>query len=176
MDPGQRDVRRHRAERDRVVPDSGDVLVGGPVVGDQLAVRGDGAVPVITFSRARRGLPPSTSTAPATSILPTPLRRAGRTTGSFLVRNGIIVSSASTSPLSGSRSGLTMARRSLAHNIQAVRYEPRPSWFCNCSAEMPLECVAIRNAAQNQIVSGSLLACMIVPAVTEVCRPQSAHS
>jgi hypothetical protein len=31
-----------------------------------------------------------------------------------------------------------------------------------------LECVAIKNAAQNQIVSGSLLACMIVPAVTEV--------
>jgi hypothetical protein len=61
-----------------------------------------------------------------------------------------------------------MARRSLAHNIQAVRYEPRPSWLCSCSAEMPLECVAIRNAAQNQIVSGSLLACMIVPVVTEV--------
>jgi len=36
---------------------------------------------------------------------------------------------------------------------------------------MPLECVAIKNAAQNQIVSGSLLACLIVPAVTEVCRP-----
>src|ERR1700739_4250126 len=29
---------------------------------------------------------------------------------------------------------------------------------------------------QNHIVSGSLLACMIVPAVTEVCRLQSAHS
>jgi hypothetical protein len=39
-----------------------------------------------------------------------------------------------------------------------------------------LECVAIKNAAQNQIVSGSLLACMIVPAVTEVGRSQSAHS
>jgi hypothetical protein len=88
----------------------------------------------------------------------------------------MIVSSASTTPLSGSRSGLTMARRSLAANIQAVRYEPRLSWLCSCSAEMPLECVAIKNAAQNQIVSGSLLACMIVPAVTEVCRPQSAHS
>ena len=124
--------------------------------------------PSITFSRARRGVPPSTSTAPATSIFPTPLRPAGTTIGSFLVRNGMIVSSASTTPLSGSRSGLTMARRSLAHNIQAVRYEPRPSWLCSCRAEMPLECVAIRNAAQNQVVSGSLLACMIVPAVTEV--------
>jgi len=88
----------------------------------------------------------------------------------------MIVSSASTTPLSGSRSGLTMARRSLAANIQAVRYEPRLSWLCSCSAEMPLECVDIRNAAQNHIVSGSLLACMIVPAVTEVCRLQSAHS
>jgi hypothetical protein len=38
---------------------------------------------------------------------------------------------------------------------------------------MPLECVAI---AQNQIVSGRLLACMVVPAVTEVCRPEAAHS
>ena len=43
MDPGQRNVRRHRPERDRVVPDSGDVLVGGPVVGNQLAVRRNGA-------------------------------------------------------------------------------------------------------------------------------------
>jgi hypothetical protein len=33
---------------------------------------------------------------------------------------------------------------------------------------MPLECVAIRNAAQNHLVNDSLLACMIVPAVTEV--------
>ena len=50
------------------------------------------------------------------------------------------------------------------------------AWLLSCSAEIPLECVDIRNAAQNHIVSGSLLACMIVPAVTEVCRPQSAHS
>jgi hypothetical protein len=41
---------------------------------------------------------------------------------------------------------------------------------------MPLECDVIKNAAQNHIVSGSLRACMIVPAVTEVFRPQSAHS
>src|SRR4029077_20369999 len=40
--------------------------------------------PSITFSRARRGVPPSTSTAPATSIFPTPLRPAGTTTGSVL--------------------------------------------------------------------------------------------
>ena len=30
--------------------------------------------------------------------------------------------------------------------------------------------------AQNQAVSGSLEWCMMVPAVTEVCRPQLAHS
>jgi len=41
---------------------------------------------------------------------------------------------------------------------------------------MPLECVAIKNAVQNQVVSGNLLACKIVPAVTEVCLPHVAHS
>src|SRR5512133_1480225 len=41
---------------------------------------------------------------------------------------------------------------------------------------MPLEWVAIREAAQNQVVSGSLEWCTIVPAVTDVCLPQPAHS
>ena len=41
---------------------------------------------------------------------------------------------------------------------------------------MPLEWVAIRYAAQNQTVSGSFEACITVPAVTEVCRRQEAHS
>src|ERR1700730_9458067 len=41
------------------------------------------------------------------------------------------------------------AKNRWAHNIQAVRYEPRPSWFCSCSAEMPLECVAITSCCQN---------------------------
>src|SRR5690242_6926714 len=43
MDPGQRDVRRHRSERDRVVPDTRRIPVGGPVIGDQLGLRGDSA-------------------------------------------------------------------------------------------------------------------------------------
>src|SRR5260370_36186624 len=43
MDPGQRDARRHRADRDRMMPDTGNVLVVGPVVGDQLGLRGDDA-------------------------------------------------------------------------------------------------------------------------------------
>jgi hypothetical protein len=41
---------------------------------------------------------------------------------------------------------------------------------------MPLECVAMRCAAQNQVVSGSFERCIAVPAVIEVCRPQSKHS
>src|ERR1700675_626357 len=34
----------------------------------------------------------------------------------------------------------------------------------------------MRCAAQNHVVSGSLERCIVVPAVTEVCRPQSRHS
>ena len=41
---------------------------------------------------------------------------------------------------------------------------------------MPLEWVAMRCAAQNHVVSGSLERCITVPAVAEVCRPQSRHS
>ena len=41
---------------------------------------------------------------------------------------------------------------------------------------MPLEWVAIRYAAQNQTVSGSFDPCITVPAVTDVCLPQPAHS
>ena len=41
---------------------------------------------------------------------------------------------------------------------------------------MPLEWVAMRQAAQNQAVSGNFDPCIMVPAVTEVCLPQAAHS
>ena len=41
---------------------------------------------------------------------------------------------------------------------------------------MPLEWVAIRYTAQNQTVSASLEPCITVPAVTDVCLPQAAHS
>ena len=51
-----------------------------------------------------------------------------------------------------------------------------PSWSSNCRADMPLECVAMRCAAQNHAVSGSLERCIAVPAVIEVWRPQSRHS
>ena len=39
-----------------------------------------------------------------------------------------------------------------------------------------VECVAIRCAAQNHVVSGNFDRCIAVPAVSEVCRPQSRHS
>ena len=41
---------------------------------------------------------------------------------------------------------------------------------------MPLECVAIMKAAQNQIVSGRCERCMTVPAVTEVSLRQVLHA
>ncbi len=72
---------------------------------------------------------------------------------------GWLTSSISTRPDSGLRSGVAMARRSLAASIQALRQDPTPSRFCNCRAEMPLEWVAIRWAARNQIASDSLVRC-----------------
>src|SRR5450432_3211416 len=64
---------------------------------------------------------------------------------------------------------------------ELLRQQPRglvgdANWSCSCSADMPLECVVMRWAAQNHVVSGSLERCIAVPAVTEVCRPQSRHS
>jgi hypothetical protein len=41
---------------------------------------------------------------------------------------------------------------------------------------MPFEWVAISQAAQNHTPSGSFEPCSTVPAVTEVCLPQPAHS
>ena len=38
-----------------------------------------------------------------------------------------------------------------------------------------MECVAIREAAQNHTVSDSLEPCITVPAITAVCRWQAEH-
>ena len=51
-----------------------------------------------------------------------------------------------------------------------------PNCACACSAEMPFEWLVSSRIASNQVRSGSLLPCMTVPAVTEVCRWQPAHS
>ncbi len=116
--------------------------------------------------------PSPSSMAPTMSILPSWLRPCPPVGGSSLVRNGRLASSMSTRPDNGLRSGSTMLARSLWASSQALRQEPIASCFWSCRAEMPLEWVAIRSAAQNQTVSGSLLACRIVPAITEVCRRQ----
>src|SRR5260370_35864662 len=42
MGPRQHNMRRHRADRDGVVADTRDALIGGPVVGYQLRLRGHG--------------------------------------------------------------------------------------------------------------------------------------
>jgi hypothetical protein len=54
----------------------------------------------------------------------------------------------------------------LAHNIQAIRYDPRPSRFLQLQRRDAVECV-IKNAVQDQIVSSRLLARMLVLSVTE---------
>ena len=70
---------------------------------------------------------------------------------------------------SGLRTGSTMAVRSLCASSQALRYEPIPSCFWSCSAEIPLEWVADQvDGRRTRRLRGSLLPCRIVPAVTEV--------
>jgi hypothetical protein len=85
------------------------------------------------------------------------------------------VSSISTSPCSGSRVALTIARRSLCNNIHAVSYRRSPSCRWRRSAEIPRLSVVIRYAAQNQTVSGSLVLWRIVPAVNETWYRQATH-
>jgi hypothetical protein len=54
------------------------------------------------------------------------------------------VSSISTSPYSGSRAALTIARRSLCRSIQAVSYRRKSNWRWSSSAEMPRLSVTVR--------------------------------
>src|SRR5712671_3957659 len=108
------------------------------------------------FARFRLGLawlvPRSmTSTAPAIRIFPD-------FTGSkklLSARNGISAWSTSATPSSGSRCGSIIDRRSFCASNQAVLYV-MPSWASSWTADMPLECVAIRCAAQNHTISGNL--------------------
>ena len=89
-------------------------------------------------------VPSPSSMAPMISILPSWLRPCPPLGGSFLVRKGRLASSISTKPDNRLRSGLTIAVRSLWASSQALRYEPMPSCFWSCRAEMPLEWVAIK--------------------------------
>ena len=187
MGPRQDDVGGHRADDVRVVGDAGGAGIAGPAVGP-----GGGAgfdvgsdEGVQAFGRSS---PRSRRAAPGRVRRRAPRRRrrpASCPGGCARVRRravrpcGARGSSSRRSPPgrpAGDGPGATIARRSLAQSSQADLYDPSPSCSCSCRAAMPLEWVAIRYAAQNQTVSGSFEACITVPAVTEVCRPQPAHS
>lgn len=70
--------------------------------------------------------------------------------------------------MSGSRSGATIARRSLCNIIHARSWRAIPNWRANCTAEIPGWCVATRYAAQNHSRNGVCVLCITVPAVTDV--------
>jgi hypothetical protein len=127
--------------------------------------------------RARRTRPKplgsSTSTAIATTallVVPRPAVPWPRS------RPPTQVSSTSNAPSSRSRSGRTIARRSLCIHVHAVRYEPIPSTRCNPSAETPFFCEVTNHTAANQSVSGSRDLWKIVPAVTDVLRRHDRHN
>src|SRR5699024_4178690 len=80
-----------------------------------------------------------------------------------------------TTPPSRSRSGRTIARRSLCSHAQAVSYESNPNTRCNPSAETPFFCEVTSHTAANHVDSGVRVRWKIVPAVTDVCRPHAAH-
>src|SRR5215472_263718 len=84
----------------------------------------------MTFRRARRGMPPSTSTAPATSHLANPTATGGDDDRVILgaERDDRFICLDNAAQRLAIR--VTMERRNLAHNIKAVPYEPRPSWLC----------------------------------------------
>src|SRR4051812_1340408 len=81
--------------------------------------------------------------------------------------------SSSTTPLSNSRSGRTMARRSLCSHAQAVSYEPNPKASCKPRAETPFFCEVTNQIAANQVDNGVCERWKIVPAVAEVFSPHS---
>ena len=81
-----------------------------------------------------------------------------------------IVSSTSTIPDSRSRSGRTIARRSLCSHAHAVSYEPNPRTRCRPNADIPFFCEVTNQIAANHVDIGVRVRWKIVPAVTEVRR------
>ena len=120
----------HVSDDVRVVCDAGRAGVAGPAVGPgrgagarlapRKACRLSAEKSSIRARRIRPGPPSPTSTAPATNNLPWWLRRPPPLGGSSLERQAIRLSSTSTRPASGMRSGATMARRSLVASNHAV--------------------------------------------------------
>src|SRR6202035_4931047 len=170
MNPGQDHMGGHLADRPRVVS-----VIGEP--GYDLCPSVSSVVPVFTlprtnasieaaelsgmaarrmrpdrvsryFARFRLGLAwfvlrSITSTVPAIRIFPD-FRGSKKL---LSARKGSSAWSTSTTPSSGSRWGSIIDRRSFCASNQAVLYV-MPSWASSWTADMPLECVAMRCAAQ----------------------------
>ena len=68
-----------------------------------------------------------------------------------------------------------MARLSLCSHAHAVSYDPNPSTLCRPNADMPFFCEVMNQIAANHVDNGVRIRWKIVPAVTDVCRPQAAH-
>src|SRR5665647_2064379 len=125
-----------------------------------------GETSIRTLPSLRPGIDSTATIAAVLSLTPPALPRVS------LPMN---TSSSSTTPDSWSRSGRTMARRSLCIHAHAVSYEPKPRTRCSPSAETPFFWLVMNQTAANQVDSGVRVRWKIVPAVTEVCRPQSMH-
>jgi len=80
------------------------------------------------------------------------------------------VSSTSTMPVSRSRSGRTIARRSLCSHAHAVSYEANPRTRCRPRADIPFFCEVTNQIAANHVDNGVRVRWKIVPAVTDVLR------
>src|ERR1700687_5132531 len=78
--------------------------------------------------------------------------------------------------MSRSRPGLTMARRNLCSHVQAVSYFFNPSTRCSPNALAPFFWVVTHHMARNHTGNGVRVSWKIVPAVTDVWHPHSAHS
>src|SRR4051794_13345569 len=109
---------------------------------DERHRRGRGEVPDHRQPDAARA-----PAAPTTIDLPLSRRRPPRRPSS---RPPTYASSTSTTPERRSRSGRSIARRSLCSIVQAVSYPPRPSWRWSWTAENPRVGGGTRYAAANQ--------------------------
>jgi len=68
-----------------------------------------------------------------------------------------------------------MARRSFCSQAHAVSYDPNPRTRCRPNADIPFFCDVRNQMAANHVDNGVRIRWKIVPAVTDVCRPQAAH-
>lgn len=85
------------------------------------------------------------------------------------------VSSISTAPVSGSRSGTTIARRSLCTHTQAASYGFNPRTRCSPAADTPFFRAVTNQTAANQVRTGVRVRSKIVPEVADVRREHAVH-